>query len=135
MFAATAAVAAEAARPHPIARHTWGCRTDACDVRVGRAWWLAHHPGEPVVASWYDDEAEAVACSGRATYGVAHLSLPCGTRVRLCNGSRCLTATVDDRGPFVAGRTFDLGTRVHAALRCPDLCGEEGSRFTWSRMR
>ncbi|USN89260.1 MAG: hypothetical protein H6780_03725 [Candidatus Nomurabacteria bacterium] len=39
---------------------------------------------------------------------VAHKSLPCGTEVQFCYGSRCVVAKVTDRGPYVEGRSFDL---------------------------
>ena len=37
----------------------------------------------------------------------AHRSLPFGTRVEVCT-SRCVVIRINDRGPFVAGRTLDL---------------------------
>jgi rare lipoprotein A (peptidoglycan hydrolase) len=52
-----------------------------------------------------------MACGGRlltSTVGVANRSLPCGTRLVICYGSRCVATSVVDRGPFVAGRDFDL---------------------------
>jgi rare lipoprotein A len=61
----------------------------------------------PIVASWYDD-AGSTACGFHATYGVANKTLPCGTKVTLSYGRRTIVATVDDRGPYVYGRTFDL---------------------------
>ncbi|MHB8692247.1 MAG: septal ring lytic transglycosylase RlpA family protein [Solirubrobacteraceae bacterium] len=70
---------------------------------------------QPTVASWYSDGG-ATACGFHAYYGVAHLSLPCGTKVTISNGSRSVVATVDDRGPFVGGRTFDLNQNVAGAL-------------------
>lgn len=42
------------------------------------------------------------------TVGVAHRSLPCGTRVTFKNGNHVLVTYVIDRGPYVAGRIFDL---------------------------
>jgi hypothetical protein len=42
------------------------------------------------------------------TVGVAHRSLPCGTRVTFRNGSHVLVTYVIDRGPYVRGRIFDL---------------------------
>jgi rare lipoprotein A len=69
----------------------------------------------PTVASWYYD-AGGTACGFHAYYGVAHLSLPCGSKVTISNGSRSVVATVDDRGPFVGGRTFDLNQNVAGAL-------------------
>lgn len=61
----------------------------------------------PTVASWYYD-AGNTACGFHATYGVANKTLPCGTKVTLSYGGRTVVATVDDRGPYVYGRTFDL---------------------------
>jgi rare lipoprotein A len=66
-------------------------------------------------ASWYDD-AGTTGCGFHAYYGVANMSLPCGTRVRLAYGGRKVTATVDDRGPYVAGRAWDLNQNTAAAL-------------------
>jgi rare lipoprotein A (RlpA)-like double-psi beta-barrel protein len=56
------------------------------------------------------------------TWGVAHKSLPCGTMVTLTHGANTVTVPVVDRGPYVAGREFDLSPRVKAALGCTDLC-------------
>jgi rare lipoprotein A len=71
---------------------------------------------EPSVASWYED-AGSTACGFHAYYGVANLSLPCGTQVTFRIGGRQVTATVDDRGPYVGGRTWDLNQNTAAALR------------------
>ncbi|HEY3126133.1 MAG TPA: septal ring lytic transglycosylase RlpA family protein [Candidatus Limnocylindria bacterium] len=56
------------------------------------------------------------------TWGVAHKSLPCGTMVTLTHGATSVTVPVVDRGPYVAGREFDLSPRVKAELNCTDLC-------------
>lgn len=56
------------------------------------------------------------------TWGVAHKSLPCGTMVTLTHGPRTVTVPVVDRGPYIAGREFDLSPRVKAELGCSDLC-------------
>ncbi len=40
---------------------------------------------------------------------VAHRSLPFGTRIEFSYKGRTCIATVQDRGPFTAGRVFDLG--------------------------
>jgi hypothetical protein len=61
----------------------------------------------PTVASWYYD-AGSTACGFHATYGVANKTLPCGTKVTLSYGGRTVVATVDDRGPYVYGRSYDL---------------------------
>jgi hypothetical protein len=66
-------------------------------------------------ASWYDDGG-ATACGYHATYGVANLSLPCGTKVTFVYNGRSVTATVDDRGPYVGGREWDLNQNTAGAL-------------------
>lgn len=67
------------------------------------------------VASWYDDGGGG-ACRAHAYYGVANKTLPCGTRVSFRYGGRSITAVVDDRGPYVAGRDYDLNQNSAAAL-------------------
>jgi rare lipoprotein A len=67
----------------------------------------------PAVASWYGPGfwGRRTACGmklTRRTVGVAHRTLPCGTQVELYRGGRTLTVPVIDRGPFVAGRDWDL---------------------------
>ncbi len=66
-------------------------------------------------ASWYEDGG-ATACGFHARYGVAHRTLPCGTKVTIRYGGRRVVATVDDRGPFVGGRDWDLNGAVAGAL-------------------
>jgi rare lipoprotein A (peptidoglycan hydrolase) len=69
----------------------------------------------PVVASWYYDEGDT-ACGFHAEYGVANKTLPCGTRVTLNYAGHTVVATVDDRGPFIYGRSFDLDQKTAQAL-------------------
>lgn len=47
---------------------------------------------------------------------VAHKTLPFGTRIQFEYKGRTCIAVVNDRGPFVAGRTFDLGPGTATAL-------------------
>jgi rare lipoprotein A len=65
--------------------------------------------------SWYEDAGDT-ACGFHATYGIASRTLPCGTQVTLSYGGRTVVATVDDRGPFVYSRLYDLNQNVAAAL-------------------
>ena len=67
----------------------------------------------PAHASWYGPGlyGNGLACGGRLGYGtigVAHKSLPCGTKVTLRYRSRAVTVRVIDRGPYVGNRVFDL---------------------------
>jgi rare lipoprotein A len=77
------------------------------------------------VASWYED-AGGTACGFHANFGVASRDLPCGTQVTFRYNGRTVTAVVDDRGPFVAGRDWDLNQNTAAAL------GFSGVDTVWS---
>jgi len=50
------------------------------------------------------------------TLGVAHKTLPCGTRVTFRKGNRTVTVRVIDRGPFHAGRDWDLTSATKQRL-------------------
>lgn len=65
-----------------------------------------------------------VACGGTllpGTMGVAHKTLPCGTEVKLRYRGRTVTVPVIDRGPYVAGRDYDLTEAVKERLRFPGI--------------
>ncbi len=66
-------------------------------------------------ASWYEDGGQT-ACGFHAGLGVANRTLPCGTTVSFRYNGRSVTATVDDRGPYVGGRDWDLNQNTAAAL-------------------
>ena len=64
-------------------------------------------------ASWYGPGlyGNHLGCGGTlgySTIGVANKSLPCGTRLTLRHAGHMLRVRVIDRGPYVAGREFDL---------------------------
>jgi hypothetical protein len=80
-------------------------------------------------ASWYGPGfyGRRTGCGGRLGYaqaGVAHKSLPCGTRVTFRHRGRTVTVPVIDRGPYVGNREYDLtavtaqrlGFRGHGAI-------------------
>ena len=69
-------------------------------------------------ASWYGGGG-GLACGGSltsSTLGVANKTLPCGTLVTLRYGDRTVRVPVVDRGPYVAGREFDLTEATKQAL-------------------
>jgi rare lipoprotein A len=79
-------------------------------------------------ASWYGGGG-SMACGGQltgSTMGVANKTLPCGTLVTLRYGERSVRVPVVDRGPYVAGREFDLTEATKRAL------GFEGVGEVWS---
>jgi uncharacterized membrane protein len=65
-----------------------------------------------------------VACGGTlmpGTLGVAHKTLPCGTMVKLRYHGRSITVPVIDRGPYVAGRDYDLTEATRDRLGFPGV--------------
>ena len=65
-----------------------------------------------------------VACGGTlepGTLGVANKTLPCGTKVKLRYHGRSITVPVIDRGPYVAGREYDLTEATKDALGFPGV--------------
>jgi rare lipoprotein A len=65
-----------------------------------------------------------VACGGTllpGTMGVAHKTLPCGTKVKLRYHGRTVTVPVIDRGPYVPGRDYDLTEAVKERLGFPGV--------------
>lgn len=62
-------------------------------------------------ATWYDLHGRTGACGvriTRATLGVAHRSLPCGSRVDVTYAGRTISVPVIDRGPYARGVSYDL---------------------------
>jgi rare lipoprotein A len=65
-----------------------------------------------------------VACGGTlepGTLGVANKTLPCGTEVKLRYGGHSITVPVIDRGPYVAGREYDLTEATKDRLGFPGV--------------
>jgi len=86
----------------------------AATRRVGTASAL-----RPSLASWYGIYGGPLACGGSLGYGqmgVAHKTLPCGTRVTISFRGRTVRVPVIDRGPYVGGREWDLTGATARAL-------------------
>jgi hypothetical protein len=60
------------------------------------------------------------------TVGVAHKTLPCGTRVAFRYNGRTVIARVIDRGPYVAGRQWDM---THGLCVLLDHCFTGGGVY------
>jgi rare lipoprotein A (peptidoglycan hydrolase) len=83
--------------------------------RAGKAWRSAR-------ASWYGPGFYGNTMAGggklrRTSMVVAHRSLPFGTKVQIKYRGRSVIATVRDRGPYISGRTFDLGPGTARKLK------------------
>jgi rare lipoprotein A (peptidoglycan hydrolase) len=76
------------------------------------------------IASVYTDYGKPIACGGVLhvpELGVANKTLPCGTHVIFLYGGRAIRVPVIDRGPYIAGRTWDLTGATAEALHFPGL--------------
>ncbi|HEX2129611.1 MAG TPA: septal ring lytic transglycosylase RlpA family protein [Solirubrobacterales bacterium] len=116
---------------------TWNARsTGTYPVRVkARSNRIAKGSGDragrvtvyrPAAASWYGPGlyGNTMACGGTltpSTLGVAHKSMPCGTKLTLRYGGRSVNVRVVDRGPFAGNREFDLTSATKQRLGFPDV--------------
>jgi len=98
------------------ARFAGGALAAADGQRLGKV-----HSYRAGSASWYGPGlyGNALGCGGTltpSTLGVAHKTLPCGTRVRFRYRGRSVTVPVVDRGPYVGGREWDLTAATRQRL-------------------
>jgi peptidoglycan lytic transglycosylase len=103
-----------------------GCASNRPASRRAPARPLAHAAGHGVeegLASWYGYPYHGRLTASGERYDMdqmtaAHRTLPFGTRVRVTNldNGRHVTVTINDRGPFVAGRILDLSRAAATAL-------------------
>ena len=75
------------------------------------------------LASWYGPGlyGNRLGCGGRlgtSQLGVAHKSLPCGTRVTLRHHGRVVRVPVIARGPYAGAREYDLTAATARRLKC-----------------
>jgi rare lipoprotein A len=111
-------------------------RTGSYAIRAygahGRRLRASHSPPRKLTAYRYAHASyygpglygNGVACGGTllpGTMGVAHKTLPCGTRVKLRYHGRSATVPVIDRGPYVPGRDYDLTEAVKQRLGFPGV--------------
>jgi len=74
------------------------------------------------IASVYSTDSGSTTASGAhlnpGAFTAAHRTLPFGTKVRVTNKSngRSVVVTINDRGPFVAGRVIDLTPAAARAI-------------------
>lgn len=76
---------------------------------------------EPLVSSYYGYElAGSPTASGElfdpAGYTAASLTYPLGTQLLVSYGGNSVVVTVNDRGPYVAGRQIDLSQGAAEAI-------------------
>jgi hypothetical protein len=105
-------------------RHTGAFKVQVRALQPGVAPWQVSgrvHAYRPAMASFYGPGlyGSALACGGTLSpgkLGVANKTLPCGTKVTLRYRGRTVTVPVIDRGPYVAGRDYDLTSATKSRL-------------------
>ena len=107
-------------RKHPMsirARVMVRAGGDRAKRRIGRL-----NVYREALASWYGPGfyGRRTGCGGTLGYsqlGVAHKTLPCGTKVTLRHNGRRVRVPVIDRGPYAGAREYDLTAATARKLR------------------
>ncbi len=82
-------------------------------------------PAIAEIASFYGSEHHGRRTASGERFNMhamtaAHRTLPFGTRVRVCK-SGCVTVRINDRGPFIRGRSIDLSKAAARAIGVPGV--------------
>lgn len=91
------------------------------------------------LASWYGHPYHGRMTANGEIYNMnsmtaAHPSLPFGTKVKVCSKrtGRCAVVRINDRGPFVHGRSIDIS---RAAAKRIGLLSEGVGEVTLTQLR
>lgn len=91
---------------------------------------------ECAIASWYGTESGDRTANGEPFDGrsltAAHRTMAFGTRIRVEYRGRAVTVRINDRGPFIKGRSLDLS---RAAAEQLGLVHAGVGRVCWERLR
>jgi rare lipoprotein A len=52
----------------------------------------------------------------------AHKTLKFGTKIKLTHKGKSVIVTINDRGPFIKNRTFDISKAAAKRLNCTGVC-------------
>ena len=100
--------------------------TESDGTATGGQGFVFSSPMRPAGATWYGPGlyGNHTACGQTLrpnTIGVAHRTLPCGTTLKIAYHGHSLVTQVIDRGPYVAGRDFDLTEATRERLGFPGV--------------
>lgn len=79
------------------------------------------------VASWYGPGFHGHKTANGERFNMyaltaAHKTLPFGTRVLVSHGSKSVIVRINDRGPYVRGRSIDLSKAAAQKIGCLGVC-------------
>jgi rare lipoprotein A len=85
-----------------------------------------------VTASWYDCAKPGECSKSKITASgekfnpnaltAAHKTLPFGTRVKVTYKGKSVIVRINDRGPFIKGRSIDLSRAAAKKIGCKGVC-------------
>ena len=89
-------------------------------------------PAHSAIASWYDCKKAGECSRHKITASgekfnpnaltAAHKTLPFGTKVRVTYKGKSVIVRINDRGPFIRGRTIDLSRAAARKIGCAGVC-------------
>lgn len=82
---------------------------------------------ETVVTSWYGPGFHGRLTANGERFNqwamtAAHKTLPFGSVVRVTYKGRSVTVRINDRGPFIKGRSLDLSKAAARRIGCAGVC-------------
>ena len=82
---------------------------------------------ETVVTSWYGPGFHGRTTASGERFNpyamtAAHRTLPFGSVVRVTYKGRSVTVRINDRGPFIKGRSLDLSKAAAQRIGCAGVC-------------
>ena len=82
---------------------------------------------ETAVASWYGPGFHGRTTASGERFNqyamtAAHKTLPFGSVVRVTYKGRSVTVRINDRGPFIKGRSLDLSKAAARRIGCAGVC-------------
>lgn len=82
---------------------------------------------ETVLTSWYGPGFHGRTTASGERFNqwamtAAHKTLPFGTVVRVTYKGRSVTVRINDRGPFIKGRSLDLSKAAAQRIGCGGVC-------------
>lgn len=79
---------------------------------------------QEVWASWYKHGHTTANGERYNPHGLtaAHRTLPFGTKVRVTYRGKSIIVRINDRGPFIKGRSIDLAMGAARAIGCKGVC-------------
>ncbi len=87
----------------------------------------ASNTGTKVKASWYGPGFHGRTTASGERFNqyamtAAHRTLPFGTRVRVKHKDHSVIVVINDRGPFIRGRSIDLSKGAASKIGCTGVC-------------